>query len=442
MKYREKIVQMEFLDDEERVIRRLQAVYNQSLKDITQKANALQEEIYKIQDRYNSIEDEQEREMLKSMERSKVYQKQYQDALKTQVRDIMDKMHQKEFKTVNEYLNECYNKAFTGNMYVLHGEGIPLIVPIDQEKVARAVQINSKISKGLYSRLGEDVDLLKRKITAQISRGVATGMSYSQMAQQLAGYTKTGYNNAVRITRTEGHRIQQESTMDACYAARERGADVVKQWDATMDANTRESHQMIDGEVRALDEKFSNGLMYPGDPSGSAAEVINCRCVLLQRAKWALDQKELDRLKERASFYGLDKRKSFDEFNKKYMGTVENSKGNKIKMDLQFFAKIPDEKLTEYALNFEHPTGKEKAKAFKEALGYTKESYTDLKTKILDSFDEKELVYKREDKYGKRYEQIMQITGPNGKTANVLTAWIKDNDNAEPRLTSIYVDKR
>lgn len=442
MKYREKIVQMEFLYDEDRVIRRLQAVYNQALRDITQKANALQEEIYKIQDKYNSIEDEQERETLKSMERSKVYQKQYQDALKAQVNSILDKMHRKEFKTVNKYLNDCYDKAFTGNMYVLHGEGIPLIVPIDQEKVVRAVQVNSKISKGLYSRLGEDVDLLKRKITAQISRGVATGMSYSQMAQQLAGYTKTGYNNAVRITRTEGHRIQQESTMDACYAARERGADVVKQWDATMDANTRESHQMVDGEVRALDEKFSNGLMYPGDPSGSAAEVINCRCVLLQRAKWALDQKELDRLKERASFYGLDKRKSFDEFNKKYIGTVENSKGNKIKMDLQFFAKIPDEKLTEYALNFEHPTGKEKAKAFKEALGYTKESYTDLKTKILDSFDEKELVYKREDKYGKRYEQIMQITGPNGKTANVLTAWIKDNDNAEPRLTSIYVDKR
>ena len=355
---------------------------------------------------------------------------------------LRDKMHRKEFKTVNKYLNDCYDKAFTGNMYVLHGEGIPLIVPIDQEKVVRAVQVNSKISKGLYSRLGEDVDLLKRKITAQISRGVATGMSYSQMAQQLAGYTKTGYNNAVRITRTEGHRIQQKSTMDACYAARERGADVVKQWDATMDANTRESHQMVDGEIRELDEKFSNGLMYPGDPSGNAAEVINCRCILLQRAKWALDQKELDRLKERASFYGLDKTKSFDEFNKKYIGTVENSKGNKIKMDLQFFAKIPDEKLTEYALNFEHPTGKEKAKAFKEALGYTKESYTDLKTKILDSFDEKELVYKREDKYGKRYEQIMQITGPNGKTANVLTAWIKDNDNAEPRLTSIYVDKR
>ena len=113
----------------------------------------------------------------------------------------------------------------------------------------------------------------------------------------------------------------------------------------------------------------------------------------------------------------------------------------KIQVNLQLFAKIPDEKLTGYALNMEHPTGKDKARAFKEALGYTQENYADLKAKILDSFDENALVYKREDKYGKRYEQIIRITGPNGKTANVLTAWIKDNDSAEPRLTSIYVDK-
>lgn len=134
----------------------------------------------------------------------------------------------------------------------------------------------------------------------------------------------------------------------------------------------------------------------------------------------------------------------------KVIGKAERKAGVKrlrtgsgvMEMNLQFFAKVPDEKLTEYALNMEHPTGKYKAEAFKKALGYTQENYADLKAKILDSFDENELVYKREDKYGKRYEQIMQITGPNGKTANVLTAWIKDDDNVEPRLTSIYVDKR
>ena len=167
------------------------------------------------------------------------------------------------------------------------------------------------------------MDLLKRRITAEVSRGIATGMSYDQMARQLASRTKIGYNNAVRITRTEGHRIQQQSTMDACYAARDRGADVVKQWDATLDAVTRESHQMLDGQIRELDDKFSNGLMYPGDPSGSAAEVVNCRCILLQRARWKLDSKELERLQKRASFYGLDKEQEFDGFRKKYLKAVE-----------------------------------------------------------------------------------------------------------------------
>lgn len=212
MKKREKIVQQEFLDDEERVIKRLQSVYGQALKDLTQRSNDLQEQIYRIQEKYNSVEDEKQRKLLQSQERSKIYQKRYQDALKKQVSSILDKMHKEEFKTVQPYLDECYEKSFIGNMYVLHEEGIPLIIPIDQEKVVRAVQLNSKISAGLYSRLGEDVDLLKRRITAEVSRGIATGMSYDQMARQLASRTKIGYNNAVRITRTEGHRIQQQST--------------------------------------------------------------------------------------------------------------------------------------------------------------------------------------------------------------------------------------
>ena len=218
------------------------------MKDLTQKSNDLQKQIYRIQEKYNSVEDEKQRKLLQSQERAKVYQKRYQDALKKQVGSILDKMHKEEFKTVQPYLNECYEKSFIGNMYVLHEEGIPLIIPIDQEKVVRAVQLDSKISGGLYRRLGEDVGLLKRRITAEVSRGIATGMSYDQMARQLASRTKIGYNNAVRITRTEGHRIQQQSTMDACYAARDRGADVVKQWDAALDAATISEKQAYFGE--------------------------------------------------------------------------------------------------------------------------------------------------------------------------------------------------
>ena len=52
---------------------------------------------------------------------------------------------------------------------------------------------------------------------------------------------------------------------------------------------------------------------------GVAGEDINCRCCLLQRAKWALDEEELDILKERAAYFGLDKTKDFNDFKERIL---------------------------------------------------------------------------------------------------------------------------
>ena len=329
------------MNNEEAVIKRLKQVYGQSLKDINTKAQELQNQITGLQAALDTVEDAAEKDRLKSMIQSKVYQKQYQDAMKKQIGSILDNMQVEEFKTVSEYLQKCYEDGFIGTMYDLQGQGIPFCFPIDQEAMVRAVQIDSKISQGLYSRLGEDVALLKKKITAQVSRGISTGMSFQQVAQQLAGVSNIGFNNAVRIARTEGHRIQVQGTMDACFKAKDKGADVLKQWDATLDDRTRESHQAVDGEIREVDKPFSNGLMFPGDPSGGAAEVINCRCALLQRARWALDDDELQTLKDRAAYFGLDKSKNFDDYKKKYLEASRFSAYNSSTkgIGLQFFAR-------------------------------------------------------------------------------------------------------
>ena len=340
MNKRQKLVQAQFLNNEEAVIKRLKQVYGQSLKDIEKKAQSLQDDINRLGTLAKLAMDDAEKAQFLSMQQSKVYQKQYQDALKKQIGSVLDNMQVEEFKTVSEYLQKCYEDGFIGTMYDLQGQGIPLCFPMDQEAMVRAVQLDSKISQGLYSRLGEDVALLKKKITAEVSRGIATGMSFQQVAQQLAGYTNIGYNNAVRIARTEGHRIQVQSAMDACYKAKDKGADVVKQWDATLDTRTRDSHQAVDGEIRELDKPFSNGLMFPGDPSGGAAEVVNCRCALLQRAKWNLDEDELQTLKERAEYFGLDKSKNFDDYKKKYLEIANSPNYNESTwgMNFQFFA--------------------------------------------------------------------------------------------------------
>lgn len=317
------MVQQQFLNNEEAVINQLKQIYSESLADINDKIKNLTFTIDKLQQQYDWLDDsDPEKVRIKSMIQSKIYQKSYQEQLKVQVDGILNKMQTKSYLTVSDYLDECYTDGFIGTVFDAQGQGVPLITPINQEAMVRAVQLESKISKGLYTKLVDDVDLLKKKITAQVSRSIATGMTFEQTAKSLENYTRIGYNKAIRIARTEGHRIQTTATMDAMEAAKDKGADVVKQWDATLDSKTRESHAQVDGEIRELDKPFSNGLMYPGDPAGGAAEVVNCRCALLQRARWAVeDEDKVIRLDNETG--ELIECRNYAEFKEKYLSSVE-----------------------------------------------------------------------------------------------------------------------
>lgn len=279
MNGKQKLVQQQFLNNEEGVIKRLTQVYTQASKDINQ-----------------NIADLMARSDANSS--SVVYQVEYQKAIQKQIDGILDTMNAKQFTTVSDYLQVCYEDGFVGTMFDLQGQGVPFVLPMNQEQIVRAVQLDSKINGGMYASFGEDTKMLKKHITAQISRGISTGMSYEQVAQQISlkmmgtKYKPGGaYAHALNIARTEGHRIQCQSGFDALYKARDKGADITKQWDSTLDGVTRPSHRQVDGEIRELDEEFSNGLLFPGDPDGAAEEVCNCRCALLQRARWALKEK-------------------------------------------------------------------------------------------------------------------------------------------------------
>ena len=76
------------------------------------------------------------------------------------------------------------------------------------------------------------------------------------------------------IARTESNSLLNGS---ATSVYKKEGV-TMKEWLTTLDSAARESHIEIDGEVVGIDGQFSNGLSYPGDPSGPAEEVVNCRC--------------------------------------------------------------------------------------------------------------------------------------------------------------------
>ena len=284
------------IKDEKKALKELKEVYLESLKEVEKKLETL----------------------LENPELpSKIYQARYQKALKKQLEEIIDKID--DYSTIDEFLKNCYENNYIGVMYDLQGQEIPLILPIDQERVLLAMTKETKLTSGLYDTLGYNKKLLAKAVNQEISRGIATALSYNEIARNINKKYWIGINKSQTIARTEGHRVSQIATYEAQKGAKAAGCSIVKQWDATMDSRTRDSHAKVDGEIREIEEKFSNGLMFPGDPNGSAAEVINCRCVSLQRATWALDEEELETLKKRAEYFGLDKTDSFVEFKKKYL---------------------------------------------------------------------------------------------------------------------------
>lgn len=326
----QKAVEQAKLDAEKKVLKKLKEIYEQVAKDCTKKIKLYSGKINALLEDWDNLD-----EVQRSILQSQIYHRKYQILLKQQIDSFLTKLNQKQHETIDQYMKDCYETGYCGSIYDLHSQKVPIISPIDQKQILKAVTINSKVSKKLY---GKYVNQLKKDIQSEISRGIATGLSYSVMARNIDSKANVGFNKAMRIARTEGHGVQVQAANDAQHAAKRMGADVVKQWDAALDGRTRDSHRILDGEIRELDEPFSNGMMYPSDPSGGAAEVVNCRCALLQRARWALDDAELKVLQERAGYFGLDKTDNFEDFKQKYLNatkavkkTVENSgKSSKI----------------------------------------------------------------------------------------------------------------
>lgn len=306
------------------VLSRLEKTYKYALEEVKQRVAVLQ---------------------TKPQTQSVIYQLKYQNALKEQLEEVYNKLYLNSYSTIDEYLKEAYEDSFFSTMYGLHKQNVPLILPFPQDEVVQMTSVSSdgiKLSNKLYLNTMN----LARISREEISRGLATGASYIDIARTLENRSEASYKQSKRIVSTEAHRIQEEVQYKTLHKAKDKGADVVKQWDSTLDRKTRSTHIELDGQLREIDQPFkipSTGAtaQYPG-AFGIAKEDINCRCVSLQRARWALDKSEVtkmvgeidgmdeDKLNAMAAKLGVDpsdlknaqnnyiNAKNYNEFKKKY----------------------------------------------------------------------------------------------------------------------------
>lgn len=334
-------------------------------------------------------------------------------------------------------------------MYDLHKQGIPIITPINQKQVVAALTNKSKLSKSLYDSLGESVVKLNHNIQRNLSRGLAQGSSYADITRNIAREMVGDYSRfnggalyfANRITRTEGHRIQNQAALDAQHEAKDKGADIVKQWDATLDDRTRPDHALADGQIREIDEPFIVGgeqLDAPGI-GGSAEQVINCRCACLQRARWALDEDELKTLEDRANYFGLDKTNEFEDFKEKYLQAVENG-GENVNPDLKSKIDAIKEDIENNGGTITEEHLQEAGKAFREEMEDTLKDKEEEMNSIYQKYQE------AQEKADKEYEtlreeldklQEMQLGGEEFDPFKALMGEYDNNPEIEAKIEAL-----
>lgn len=144
----------------------------------------------------------------------------------------------------------------------------------------------------------KDIDAIKdvawnaKIINSVVMQGILRGAAIPEIAESLAMVTcDRNEKAAIRNARTMVTAAENSGRQSAMNRAEASGIIFKKRWIATNDSRTRPSHMAQHGELVNNGEKFSNGLMFPGDWHGKPAEIYNCRCTL---GSWVTGFKKLN----------------------------------------------------------------------------------------------------------------------------------------------------
>ena len=146
----------------------------------------------------------------------------------------------------------------------------------------RAIIENEDVGTKLKEVVQKDrVDLIYI-VKSNLIQGVNRGESFSTMAKRMQKVVNNDYQKAVRIARTETHRVREAGTYESALKGEQAGIKQMKTWNSSNDGRTRREHRRLDGKTIPMDEYFRVGrdkMLTPG--TGSHPEQnVNCRCFL------------------------------------------------------------------------------------------------------------------------------------------------------------------
>lgn len=267
--------------------RRLKRIYRQAQKDLQEKAK----------DYFESLKLRYMTEFGKFAE-GKYTSAQFEAWVNTQfgrgerwlaLRDQMAQRYTDANKLAADYMNGTFPKVYAENYNysayeIEKGSGVSFTL-LDEHTVKQLSEADRQLLPKAAVDIPKDLQWNKKKLQNALLQGILQGESIDKMADRLQSVANMNRTAAVRSARTMTTGAQNAGRQASYDDAEKMGIELLKEWMSAKDNRVRDSHAQLNGVRVKKDEKFPNGLMYPGDPNGAPAEVYNCRCTLVAVTK-------------------------------------------------------------------------------------------------------------------------------------------------------------
>ena len=270
-----------------RIFRKLTKIYKQAEKDLQKKLDVFTA-------RYVALDKANQAKVAAGEMTKKDYRKWLQGSVfigklwknkVNQVSKVLTNANDQATKIINNIRFSVFSENYNHQSYEIE-KNIRGVVSFDiynTDAVARLVKERPKMLPAYKVDQQKDYLWNRQKVEDIITQGIIQGESIDKITARMMDGLCTQNENKMRMfARTAMTAAQNAGRLQQMKDAKKKGVKVKKRWVATLDDRTRDSHQALDGDTIDVEERFANGLMYPGDPSGAAREVFNCRCKIIQ----------------------------------------------------------------------------------------------------------------------------------------------------------------
>lgn len=263
--------------------RRLKSIYKEAEQDIKKKLNEFNE-AHKARDaKYRAAVEagEMSKEDYQAWLQGQVYQGKAWQNKKAQMAKSLYHANENAMSIVNGSRFDVFAENANWAEYRI-AKGIkidPGFGIYNQQAVARLVIEQPKLLPPSKVSYPKDMAWNMKKLGRALTQGIIQGEGIEKIAERMSDVTGSSRKAMVLHARTSMTGAQNAGRIYGMEAAQEFGINVKKQWMATLDDRTRDSHQELDGQVQDVDKPFDSILgpiMYPGDYSADPANVYNC----------------------------------------------------------------------------------------------------------------------------------------------------------------------